>query len=429
MSAHDLIVRGGHIVTASGVTHADVGVTDGTIAAVEPELEGAAREIDATGLHVFPGGLDPHVHFNEPGRTHWEGLATGSAALAAGGFTAFFDMPLNSSPPVIDGAAFDAKHEAAKRSSCIDYGLWGGLVPGNADRLEELAERGVIGFKAFMSSSGIDEFPRADDPTLYEGMAICAKLGRLVAVHAENDALTSRSLGPTARDFMNSRPLIAELEAIGRAIAFAEDTGCALHIVHVSSGRGVALVTEARRRGVDVTCETCPHYLFLTPDDVERLGAVAKCAPPVRDNPGLWERLDEIDMVTSDHSPSSPELKEGAFADAWGGIAGCQTTLELLAGECEPDTLERLIPSGAAERFGIPQKGRIEPGADADLALVDLDAEHTLRPGDLLYRHRISPWIGRRLRARVVRTLLRGSDPAPGAGRLLTPATERSPAT
>ncbi|HEX6022890.1 MAG TPA: amidohydrolase family protein, partial [Solirubrobacter sp.] len=162
---------------------------------------------------------------------------------------------------------------------------------------------------------------------------------------------------------------------------------------------------------------------------VERLGAVAKCAPPVRDNPGLWERLDEIDMVTSDHSPSSPELKEGAFADAWGGIAGCQTTLELLAGECEPDTLERLISSGAAERFGIPQKGRIEPGADADLALVDLDAEHTLRPGDLLYRHRISPWIGRRLRARVVRTLLRGSDPAPGAGRLLTPATERSPAT
>ncbi|HEX6022294.1 MAG TPA: amidohydrolase family protein, partial [Solirubrobacter sp.] len=199
MSAFDLIVRGGHIVTASGVTHADVGVTDGTIAAVEPELKGAAREIDATGLHVFPGGLDPHVHFNEPGRTHWEGLATGSAALAAGGFTAFFDMPLNSSPPVIDGAAFDAKHEAAKRSSCIDYGLWGGLVPGNADRLEELAERGVIGFKAFMSSSGIDEFPRADDPTLYEGMAICAKLGRLVAVHAENDALTSRSLGPTAR--------------------------------------------------------------------------------------------------------------------------------------------------------------------------------------------------------------------------------------
>ena len=287
----------------------------------------------------------------------------------------------------------------------------------------------MIGFKAFMSNSGIDEFQHADDVTLYEGMAICAKLGRLVAVHAENDALTARSTGPTARDFMDSRPLIAELEAISRAIAFAEDTGCALHIVHVSSGRGVALVTEARARGVDVTCETCPHYLFLTPDDVERLGAVAKCAPPVRERPGLWERMDEIDMVTSDHSPSSPDLKQGSFADAWGGIAGCQTTLTLLAGECEPPALARLTSTGAAERFNMPHKGRIEPGADADLALVDLNATHTLQAQDLLYRHQISPWIGRRLRARVVRTLLRGSDPAPGAGRLLTPATERIPVT
>ena len=426
---NDLIVRGGHVVTAEGVTRADIGVSDGQITAVEPELPGAATEIDASGLYVFPGGLDPHVHFNEPGRTHWEGLATGSAALAAGGFTAFFDMPLNSTPPTIDGAGFDAKHEAARRNSCLDYGLWGGLVPGNADRLEELAERGVIGFKAFMSNSGIEDFQHADDATLYDGMAICARLGRLVAVHAENDALTARSTGPTARDFMDSRPLIAELEAISRAIAFAEDTGCALHIVHVSSARGVALVTDARARGVDVTCETCPHYLFLTPEDVEALGAVAKCAPPVREHPGLWERMDEIDMVTSDHSPSSPDLKQGSFADAWGGIAGCQTTLTLLAGECEPPALARLTSTGAAERFSMPHKGRIGPGADADLALVDLNATHTLQAQDLLYRHQISPWIGRRLRARVVRTLLRGSDPAPGAGRLLTPATERIPVT
>jgi allantoinase len=425
----DLVVRGGEVVTAAGVTRADVGISDGVIAAVEPELSGGATEIDATGLHVFPGGLDPHVHFNEPGRTHWEGLATGSAALAAGGFTAFFDMPLNSSPPTIDAAGFDAKLAAARAGSCLDYGLWGGLVPGNADHLEALAERGVIGFKAFMSNSGIDEFQHADDATLYEGMAICAKLGRLVAVHAENDALTAKTAGPTARDFMDSRPPIAELEAISRAIAFAEDTGCALHIVHVSSGRGIALVSEAKARGVDVTCETCPHYLFLTPEDVERLGAVAKCAPPVREHPGLWERLDEIDMVTSDHSPSSPDLKEGPFGDAWGGIAGAQTTRLLLAGECDPPEIARLTSTGAADRFKIAHKGRIESGADADLALVDLDASHTLEAQDLLYRHRISPWIGRRVRARVVRTLLRGSDPAPGAGRLLTPATERIPVT
>ncbi len=392
------------------------------------------------GLHVFPGGLDPHVHFNEPGRAHWEGLATGSAALAAGGFTAFFDMPLNSTPPTIDAAGFDAKLEAARAKSCVDFGLWGGLVPGNVDRLEELAERGVIGLKAFMSNSGIEEFRHADDATLYDGMAEAARLNLLVAVHAENDALTARSKGPTARDFMDSRPLIAELEAISRAIAFAEDTGCALHIVHVSSGRGVALVTEARLRGVDVTCETCPHYLALTPADVEALGAVAKCAPPVRDDgerERLWEQVrgGAVHFVTSDHSPSSPELKQGAFGDAWGGIAGCQTTMTLLLTEGHHEralaleTVARLTSTGAAERFRQPRKGRIAPGADADLALIDLGAQVVLQPEDLLYRHRISPWIGRTLRARVVRTLLRGADPAPGTGRLLTPESERIPVT
>jgi allantoinase len=432
---YDLIVRGGKVVTAGGVVDADVGVSDGAMAAVEPELSGAAREIDAAGLHVFPGGLDPHVHFNEPGRTHWEGLESGSAALAAGGFTAFFDMPLNSTPPTIDGAGFDAKLVAAKARSCVDFGLWGGLVPGNLDQLEALAERGAIGLKAFMSNSGIDEFRHADDATLYDGMAEAARLGLLVAVHAENDALTARSRGPSAREFMAGRPLVAELEAIARAIAFAEDTGCALHIVHVSSGRGVALVTEARRRGVDVSCETCPHYLLLTPADVEALGAVAKCAPPVRERDEqehLWEQLrgGAVDFVTSDHSPSDPALKAGKFGDAWGGIAGCQTTLTLLLSEgraLEPQTVARLTSTAAADRFGQPRKGRIEIGADADLALVDLQADHVLQPEDLLYRHRISPWIGRRLRARVVRTLLRGRDPAAGAGRLLTPETERMP--
>src|SRR3954447_6038570 len=363
MSAYDVIVRGGSVVSGAGVVVADVGVVDGAIAAVGSELAGGAgTEIDARGLHVFPGGLDPHVHFNEPGRTHWEGLETGSAALAAGGFTAFFDMPLNSTPPTTDGAAFDAKLAAAQARSCLDFGLWGGLVPGSG--LAELAERGVVGFKAFMSNSGIEDFARADDATLYDGMAEAARLGLLVAVHAENDALTARSRGPSARDFMASRPLIAELEAIARAIAFAEDTGCALHIVHVSSGRGVALVTEARRRGVDVTCETCPHYLALTPEDVEALGAVAKCAPPIRgaeQQAALWERLraGEIDMVTSDHSPSPPELKAGSLGDAWGGIAGAQTTLELLLGACEPAAAARLTSRGAVERFGIARKGRI----------------------------------------------------------------------
>jgi allantoinase len=407
----DLIVRG---------DERDIGIADGVIAAVEPELSGGTEVLDARGLLVLPGGLDPHVHFNEPGRRHWEGLATGSAALAAGGFTAFFDMPLNSTPPVLDGAAFDAKLEAARRLSCLDFGLWGGLVPGNLDRLEELAERGVIGFKAFMSNSGIDEFALVDDVTLYEGMAIAARLGLPVAVHAENDALTARSLGPTARDWLASRPVVAELEAISRAILFASETGCALHVVHVSSGRGVALVTEARSRGVDVTCETCPHYLFLTPEDVEALGAVAKCAPPVRGDRELWDRLGEIDFVTSDHSPSTPRRKQGEFGAAWGGISGAQSTRELLLGALDAERVAALTATAPAERFRIAGKGRIEIEADADLALVD-PTPYTLQTSDLRDRHKLSPYVGRRMAVRVVGTLLRGHAPAPGAGRLLTP--------
>jgi allantoinase len=410
---YDLIVRGDDV---------DLGILDGAIAAIAPELEGAGPELDARGLVVLPGGVDPHVHFNEPGRTHWEGIATGSAALAAGGFTAYCDMPLNSTPPVIDGAAFDAKLAAARAASVVDYGLWGGIVPGNRDRLAELAERGVVGFKAFMSHPGTEDFGRADDRTLYEGMAEAARLGRLVAVHAENDDLTRVSRGPTARDWLDSRPLIAELEAIGRAIAFAEETGCALHVVHVSHARGVDLVAAARARGVDVTCETCPHYLVLTPADVEALGPVAKCAPPIRSAPGLWERLADIQMVTSDHSPCPPELKARPFGDAWGGIAGAQTTRTLLA-HLDPATLARLTATGAAERFGLRGKGRIALGADADLALL-VPAEHALREEDLRYRHKLSPYVGRTLPARVVRTLLRGREafPEPRAQpRLLTP--------
>ncbi|HLZ56213.1 MAG TPA: amidohydrolase family protein, partial [Ktedonosporobacter sp.] len=247
----------------------DLAILDGHIVAIAPELTGTARaEIDATGLHIFPGLIDAHVHFNEPGRTAWEGFATGTRALAAGGATAFFDMPLNAHPPTLDTKSFDLKLAAAQTSSLVDFALWGGLVPGNLDRLDELAARGVIGFKAFMSNSGIEDFEAADDLTLYEGMARAAKLGSIVAVHAENDQITStlarraQHEGRTGvRNYLASRPVIAELEAIQRAILFAEETGCHLHIVHVSTGRGVSLVAAARDRGVDVSCETCPHYL------------------------------------------------------------------------------------------------------------------------------------------------------------------------
>jgi allantoinase len=417
---HDLVVRGGTLVLPEGPRRADLGVSDGTIAEIAEELPGGREELDAAGLHVLPGGIDAHVHFNEPGRAHWEGWATGTAALAAGGMTACFEMPLNAHPPTIDGRAFDAKLKAAQASARVDFALWGGIVPGNADRLQELHERGVIGFKAFMSASGVDDFRRADDATLHAGMAIAARLGAIVAVHAENDALTSRPRdGTTWRDYAASRPAVAETEAIARALAFAEDTGCALHVVHVSTARGVELVAEARARGVDATCETCPHYLFLREEDMGTLGVVAKCAPPLRAPEPLWERLAEIALVASDHSPCPPELKDpDDYFFAWGGIAGAQTTLPLLLTRADPATVARLTGHGPATRFGIARKGALKAGYDADLALVDLETRDELRAEDLRYRHKLSPFVGRRL-PRVVRTLLRGAEP--GYGRLLTP--------
>ncbi len=432
MTHYDRVVRGGIVVTGEGVGRADIAIDNETIVAVAPEIEGTAREdIDARGLHVFPGAVDIHVHFNEPGRTEWEGWATGSAACAVGGTTTVAEMPLNAHPPTLDGPAFDAKRAAAEASSYVDFALWGGLTPINLDHMEELAERGVIGFKAFMSNSGIADFPAADDTTLLEGMKQAAELGLPVAVHAENDTITAvlgaRAIaeGRTgARDYLASRPAIAETEAINRAIYFAEETGCALHVVHVSTGRGLALIAEARVRGVDVTAETCPHYLLFAEDDLERLGAVAKCAPPLRPRSEaneLWQalRAGDIDVVASDHSPATADMKSGDdFFAIWGGISGCQSLLAALlsAGYVERElpltTLVDVLAGRPARRFGMLGKGRIAPGSSADLVLVDLSERFTLLVDQLRYRHRHSPFVGMTFTGKPRRTILRGETVA-----------------
>jgi allantoinase len=408
----DLLIRGATVVLP-GVfpVTADVAITGGLIEAIGPELPGAAEEIDARGLHLLPGAIDAHVHFNEPGRTEWEGWATGSRALAAGGGTTCVEMPLNAHPPTVDGAAFDAKVEAAAASSVVDFALWGGLVPGNLDRLDELAERGVVGFKAFMCDSGIEDFPAVDDEVLEAGMARAAALGLPVLVHAERPSALREPKGTTWRDFVASRPVEAELEAIEVAIELAERTGCDLHVVHVSSAKGVALVAAS-----NATCETCPHYLTLTDDDLETLGTRAKCAPPLRpphEVAALWRALSDVAFVASDHSPCPPEMKAGDFTAAWGGIAGAQTTLGLLLERLPPQTVAALTSGNVAKRFNLP-KGRLEPGADADLVLVDL---RDRRPPELVDRHRLSPFAGRPL-PRIVRTLVRGGA---SSGRLITP--------
>ncbi|MDD5140217.1 MAG: allantoinase AllB [Verrucomicrobiales bacterium] len=418
MPDFDLLIRGAQ-------PFPEIGIADGKIASFSG---GSSREdIDATGLHVFPGVIDSHVHFNEPGRTDWEGIETGARALAAGGGTLFFDMPLNAYPPTCDAESFDLKLAAAQKKSITDFAFWGGLVPGNLDKLEELSARGVIGFKAFMANSGIEDFSCVNDATLREGMKRAAKLKLPVAVHAESETLTSKlarekiAAGKTSiRDYLDSRPVAAELDAIRRAIGLAGETGCALHVVHVSSGEGVALIAAAKKSGVDVSCETCPHYLVLTEDDMEKLGAVAKCAPPLRPasvQESLWRQLlaGNITTIGSDHSPSPPELKtDQSFFKVWGGISGVQHTLPLLLTEGRVNRgaalslITDLLSASVARRFKIPNKGQIAFGFDADFALVDLNQTFTVAKDGLFYRHRQSPYVGRALTGRVVQTILRG---------------------
>jgi len=438
--ALDLVIRNALVVGASGPVPLWIGIREGSVVELSPEISESAKEtIDAGGLHAFPGVIDAHVHFNEPGRADWEGIATGSAALAAGGGTCFIDMPLNSSPPTLDAPSFKLKLAACQASARTDFALWGGLTPDNLDQLEALAECGVVGFKAFMSSSGINDFRSCDDESLYRGMRIAARLGLPVAVHAENEGMTharaemARAAGRTSpRDYLDSRPVLAEAEAISRALLFAEETGCALHVVHTSSSRGVELVRQAADTGqCNATCETCPHYLLLSEEDVERLGAPAKCAPPLRSNDEREKLLAEVaagrvDTIGSDHSPSPPDLKNksteyggaqsteygGASPDffaVWGGISGIQTTLRaLLTLGLSHSLIAGLLSSNVADRFRLPGKGGIRVGADADLALVDLSHASVLQAGELLDRHHLSPYIGRTLKGAVRRTLVRG---------------------
>jgi allantoinase len=427
MAAFDLIVRNGRVVTRFGDIEADLGIVDGVFVEIAPGLAGTASvELDATGAIVLPGVIDPHVHFNEPGRGDWEGWATGSTALAMGGGTSCIEMPLNAHPPTLDRASFEEKVRLASVSSRVDFALWGGLTPTNLTHLHDLASCGVVGFKAFMSNSAMDDFLHADDFTLFEGMEIAASLGLPVAVHAENDAITSGlaaraiSLGRmSARDYLESRPILAELEAIGRAITIAEETGCALHVVHVSSGRGVSLIAAAQERGVDVTCETCPHYLVFTDQDVEEIGALAKCAPPLRDQvtqDDLWATLlaGNIDMISSDHSPAPPSMKHSPnFFANWGGINGCQHLLVALAtsGADRGMTLgdvAALTSKSVARRFALGGKGEIAVGQDADFTWVSPQIPASIPVDDVCYRYPHSIWDEFPMAIRVIGTALRG---------------------
>ena len=320
--------------------------------------------------------------------------------------------------------SFDLKLATAQKNSVVDFGLWGGLVPGNLDQLKTLKERGVVGLKAFMCNSGISDFPHVDLKTLREGMRIAADLDVLVAVHAESHDMTAQLTGKALaegrdgiQDYLRSRPIAAELEAIRQAVLLASETGCKLHVVHVSNFVGVSYVAGGRVNGVDVSCETCPHYLVLNETDLCEIGATAKCAPPLRnrdEQERLWTILSQVTTIGSDHSPSPPEMKQRPnFFEAWGGISGCQHLLPLLldAGATRHLSHERigeLTSRNVADRFRIREKGGIEVGKDADLTFLAPNENEEISLESLEYRHRQTPYLGRKLRGRLVRTILRG---------------------
>ena len=447
---YDLVVRNASIVSHSTTGTGDLAIRDGQIAEIGFPVQAVGQEeVDASGLHLFPGVIDVHVHFNDPGRAHWEGWGTGSAAAAAGGTTTVAEMPLNASPPTLDAAAFDAKVAAASGASFVDFALWGGLTPVNLGQMGELAGRGVIGFKAFMCNSGIEDFLAADDTTLRDGMLRAAVLGLPVAVHAEDEATTSRltararAAGETSVEaYLTSRPAEAELTAIARAIELAEETGCELYVVHISTAAGVKLVRAAATRGVPVRAETCPHYLLFTADDLAACGASLKCSPPMRratERAALVDLVQGglVDILASDHSPSPPEMKShDDFFQIWGGISGCQSLLSASLSAAEGAgasgnlaLVTELLARNPAALLRQPRKGDIRAGMDADFVLVDLEKEHSLAESDLRYRHPVSPYVGYPLRGRPVRTFLRGAAIAQDGnvvgrpqGRLITPA-------
>ncbi|GKU82871.1 allantoinase [Niallia sp. NCCP-28] len=429
MALYDVIIRNGMVVKEEEVVKADIAIVDGRISKIADDLSGAAGKeiVDAKGLHIFPGLIDSHVHFNEPGRGDWEGIQTGSKALAAGGVTTFFDMPLNSHPPTIDKDAFDLKNNIAKQKSVVDYRLWGGVVPGNIADLEDLMNCGVIGFKAFMSGSGIEDFEAADDHTLFAAMEKIASLGGVLAVHAESDVITAQ-LGKitsdkndqSAKAFSESRPIYSEIEAVQRILAYAEATKCGVHIVHISSAKVLEPIIRAKRKGINVTVETCPHYLSLTVEDLDVLGPIAKCAPPLREQAEvdhLWDAVisGDIDTIGSDHSPSLTSMKQGSLLEAWGGISGCQTTLNILLEEgywkrdMPLTVIAKTMGINPAKRFGLEmQKGSISEYKDADLVLVNLNEEFTLQLEDLYYRNKQSPYVGKTYRGKVKQTFSKG---------------------
>jgi dihydroorotase len=423
----DLVLTGGIVVDDRSRQPADVAIRDGHVLAVGApgSMPPAEETLDVTGLHLLPGAIDVHVHFREPGYTHKEDWQTGTDAAAMGGVTTVFEMP-NTHPPTRTPVELRQKQEAASKAR-VDFGLYGLMAEDNIDQLEALAEAGANAFKCFMGNT-FGNLPSPSTGAMLEGFEIAARLGLRVSLHAETASIMAwrqarlEAAGiddPLAH--IAARPEIVAIEAVGRAAALAEWTGARVHVLHISSAGELIPLEEAKRRGVDITGETCPCYLMLDSRDYARLGSVIRVNPPVRearDSTAIWEALRSgvVDMIATDHAPHTPEEKRRPrIWDADCGFPGVETQMPLMLtsvarGDISLEDYVRMSAVRPAQAFGLwPVKGRIAAGAHADIAVVDLDRREVIRAERLHSKAKITPFEGVETTGAPVHTLVRGT--------------------
>ena len=423
----DLVIRGGRVVSPDCVIDASIAVEDGVIVAVgsEAAMPPARATLDAKGLHVLPGAVDVHVHFRDPGYPHKEDFRTGTAAAAFGGVTTVFDMP-NTIPPTGTAEALIAKHRIAAENAHVDFGLYGLLGEDTIEHVPALVENGVIGFKLYMGNT-FGKIPTPSTGAMLEAFEVVARTGRRVSLHAETNSIMERRetrlreagrRDPLAH--LAARPAVVAVEAVSRAALLAEWTGARIHVLHISSAEELRPLREAKARGVDVTSETCPHYLLLSTDDYARLGGVIRVNPPVREarnREPLWAALADgtIDLIATDHAPHSPDEK--TRNDIWTvdcGFPGVETQMPLMLTEVNAGRMSicdyvRWSAAKPAQIWGLyPRKGAIAAGSDADLTVVDLDRAWAIDDAKLQSRSKITPWNGRQVRGLPLHTLVRG---------------------
>lgn len=429
---YDSIIKNGYIVTENLIFTGSIGIKDGKIVTLmqqEDEDAEAAEIVDATGKYVMAGAVDAHVHLNDPGRSHWEDWRCGTRAAAFGGTTCVADMPINSIPALTNAAAFDEKLKQAEEKANIDYLFWGGLENDNLTEIAGMHEKGITGYKAFMSNSGV-EFTTANDAILLEGLKSTTDTDMFVGVHEENDAVTAyygKKMQEQGRcdvlSWVEARPAVQELEAVSRFLFWTEQTKGNGHLCHVSIPEAFDEIARAKSRGVSITAELCAHYLWFTLEDFLKQGPLLKCAPPIREascKEALWQKVmeEKVDMITSDHSPCSIEEKEKGKDNiwkAWGGVAGIQNVVHVLLTEgvnkrgLSLESVTRMVSANPARRFGVyGKKGVIMPGADADIMIVDLDRKWIFKEEDIYTKSKISPYLGAEFTGKVIRTIVRG---------------------